>query len=76
MRKANRQRPRLDKVSEHSRYLTPHEVLYARLTLAHDMVGLALREDTAPGLPPALQQALEGLAAHLDAVMQQARELP
>jgi hypothetical protein len=40
------------------------------------MLGLVLRADEGPGLPHALQQALERLAARLDAVMAQARELP
>ena len=74
MRKHNTHRKRLDRVSNQSNYLTPGELTAARLRLSQEMVHLVLRErDT---LPVPLLQALERLAARLDAVMQQARELP
>jgi hypothetical protein len=76
MRKHNSRRPRLEKVSEHARYLTPSEVLAACLSLAQTMVGLILSEDEGPVLPPALQEALAGLAVRLEAVLQEARRLP
>jgi hypothetical protein len=76
MRKNNTRRRRLDAISHQSRYLTPGELVYARLDLAADMVELVLGEDNGPALPPPLHQALQGLVIDLDAVLEQARELP
>jgi hypothetical protein len=75
MRKHNHHRSREERVSNHSRFLTPDELITARLTLAQDMVDLILTAGDTPTLPPAMHATLRGLLALLDEAMAQARQL-
>jgi hypothetical protein len=72
-RKANAQRPPDEQVSEHSRYLSPGELVCARLRLSQEMVDLVLSD--ADALPAPMQARLAGLAQSLAAVVRQARLL-